>query len=271
MVAPTGVSEGVPQDPAEAAAAGVEPTGATAAGVEPAEADATEAEAEPAQSKPTASEPAEAKPAADETGQAEPALDETADTGPAPGDGAAAAEPTGGELARAGTDGPAEDAAEGSRDLSPLALAGIILVVLVLVGVAVGVLDTVTHGFRPKTVVMYRPAAVFGLRPGECINSGASALDVTVVSCSTPHDAEVFATFSLPQTGWPGASVAQLDASDGCVNRLDGYLNPQLATADLTQEYVYPNEAAWQAGEHTVVCEVRAVSGQLTGSVRAQS
>ena len=53
--------------------------------------------------------------------------------------------------------------------------------------------------------------------------------------------------------------------------RLGGYLDPQLAAADLTQEYVYPNQAAWQAGERTVVCEVRSSSGRLTGSVRAKS
>ena len=74
----------------------------------------------------------------------------------------------------------------------------------------------------------------------------------------------------MPATAWPGASAVRQDASNGCADRLDSYLNPQLATADLTQEYLYPNLAAWQAGERTVVCEVRAVSGQLTGSVRAK-
>ena len=80
----------------------------------------------------------------------------------------------------------------------------------------------------------------------------------------------MFAAFSLPAMAWPGASAVQLDAGNGCVSRLGSYLDPQLATASLTQEYVYPNQAAWQAGERTVVCEVRAVSGQLTGSVRAK-
>ena len=96
-----------------------------------------------------------------------------------------------------------------------------------------------------------------------------NGLNVTVLSCATPHDAEVFATFSLPAAAWPGASAVQQDAGNGCASRLGGYLNPQLATAALSQEYVYPNQAAWQAGERTVVCEVSAVSGQLTGSVRA--
>jgi hypothetical protein len=112
---------------------------------------------------------------------------------------------------------------------------------------------------------------VFGLRPGECINSAANGLNVTVLSCATPHDAEVFAAFSLPAGAWPGASAVQQEAGNGCVSRFSSYLNPQLATADMTQEYVYPNQAAWQAGERTVVCEVRAVTGKLTGSVRAPS
>jgi hypothetical protein len=92
-----------------------------------------------------------------------------------------------------------------------------------------------------------------------------------VLSCATPHDAEVFATFSLPASPWPGAAAVQQDAGNGCAIRLGGYLNPQLATADLTQEYVYPNQAAWKARERTVVCEVRSSSGRLTGSVRAKS
>ena len=55
--------------------------------------------------------------------------------------------------------------------------------------------------------------------------------------------------------------------SSGCASRLTGYLNPQLAT-NLAQSYVYPGQQAWDTGERTVVCEVRATSGQLTGSVR---
>jgi hypothetical protein len=172
------------------------------------------------------------------------------------------------DLAEAG--GPGWEAEEESRDISLLAVAGVIFGIIALVGVAVGVLAVVTHGFRPKTVITYRPAAVFGLRPGECVNTRANSLSATVLSCAAPHDAEVFATFILPAGAWPGTAAVQQDASSGCAIRLSGYLNPQLATADLTQEYVYPNRAAWQAGERTVVCEVSAVSGQLTGSVRAK-
>ena len=178
------------------------------------------------------------------------------------------------ELAGAGlpsTDAGQEDRGrEESRDVRPLAVVGIIIGVIALVGVAAGVLAVVTHGFKPKTVVTYQPAAVFGLRPGQCINSGSTSLSYTLVSCASPHDAEVFARFSLPAAAWPGSAAVRQQAGDGCASRLSGYLNPQLATIGLTQEYVYPNRDAWDADQRTVVCEVSSGNGKLTGSVRAK-
>ena len=267
MVAPAGVNEEIPPEPVKAGPAegglAVAPGGELAE-VAPGEAEVTGAglseaglaEAEPAEAELAEAEPAEAEPAEAESAEAEPAEGDLSEVGPA-------------DAELAGMGAPGDDAARERRDVSPLAVAGTILGILALVGVAVGVLAVITHGFRPKTVITYRPAAVFGLRPGECINSAGNGLSVTVRSCATPHDAEVFATFSLPAGTWPGASAVQQEAGNGCASRLSGYLNPQLATAALNQEYVYPNQAAWQAGERTVVCEVRSVSGQLTGSVRA--
>jgi hypothetical protein len=192
-----------------------------------------------------------------------------------PADATSAGADTAGTAGTAGTE-PADetedwDAEEVRRDVRPLAVVGIILGVIALVGVAAGVLVVVTHGFRPRTVVTvtYRPAAVFGLRPGQCVNTGSDALKPTVLSCARPHDAEVFAVFTLPAAPWPGASAVRMDADNGCASRLDSYINPQLATAGLAQEFVYPNRDAWQANQRTVVCEVSATEGRLTGSVRA--
>jgi hypothetical protein len=210
--------------------------------------------------------PAGAVPAQGGPAEEERAAEQRAAAGPADPAEAEPAEPAEAELAEPGW----HEEEEARRDVSPLAVVGIIVGVIALVGAAVGVLAIVTHGFRPKTVVTYRPAAAFGLRPGQCLNSGPNALDVTVLSCARPHDAEVFATFRLPDTDWPGTSAVQANASDGCASRFGSYLNPDLATIDLTQEFIYPNRAAWLAGERTVVCEVSATSGQLTGSVRAK-
>jgi putative regulator of septum formation len=126
----------------------------------------------------------------------------------------------------------------------------------------------VTHHFQRKTIVTYRPAAVYSLRAGDCINSSPNGLSVTILSCATPHQAEVFATFHLTGSSWPGSTAVQQQANSGCADRVASYLNPQLLDAGLIQEYVYPNHDAWQAGVRTVICEVSSSTGPLTGSVR---
>ena len=286
MAAPTGVNEELPGEPAKAGRAGAELAEPQAAEAETSEPETSEpetsetetsdtrtaeagtAEAVPVQAVEEAKEkaaPAGLIPAEVVPPQAGPAGEERVPAGPADATSAGA------ETAETE---PAEetgdwDAEEVRRDVSPLAVVGIILGVIALVGVAAGVLVVVTHGFRPKTVVTYRPAAMFGLRPGQCVNSGSDALNATVVSCARPHDAEVFAVFTLPAAPWPGTSAVRVDAGDGCASRFGSYVDPQLATASLTQEFVYPNKVAWQAGQRTVVCEVSATDGRLTGSVRA--
>jgi hypothetical protein len=296
MAAPTGVNEELPGEPAKAGRAGAElaepqaaeaetsgpetsgpetsgsrTTEAGTAGAVPVQAaDEAEQEAVPAGVIPAEVVPPQVIPAEVVPPQAEPAGEERVPAGPA--DATSAGARTAGT---AGTE-PAEEtgdweAEEARRDVRPLAVVGIILGVIALVGVAAGVLVVVTHGFRPRTVVTvtYRPAAVFGLRPGQCVNTGSDALKPTVLSCARPHDAEVFAVFTLPAAPWPGASAVRMDADNGCASRLSSYIDPQLATAGLAQEFVYPNRDAWQANQRTVVCEVSATEGQLTGSVRA--
>ncbi len=90
-----------------------------------------------------------------------------------------------------------------------------------------------------------------------------------VVPCASAHTAEVFGTFRLAGGKWPGTAAVEQKAASGCASRLAGYLNPQLAATNLTQSYVYPGQQAWDTGERSVVCEVRATSGTLTGSVRS--
>jgi hypothetical protein len=186
----------------------------------------------------------------------EPAAPESAVTEPV------ALEPV--ALEPAAAEGPGGE----RRGVSGLVMAGVVLV-LVAVAAAAGVLVVATHGFRHKTVVTYRPApGVFSLRTGDCLNSSPNGLSVTILSCATPHQAEVFATFSLTGSSWPGEAAVQQQADSGCANRIAGYLNPQLLNAGLTQQYVYPDQDAWKAGVRTAVCEVSSASGPLSGSVR---
>jgi hypothetical protein len=139
---------------------------------------------------------------------------------------------------------------------------------LAIVGGAFAIVGSLTHGFKKPVIIHYKKSAIFSLKTGECIDPNGQ--QATIVSCNTPHDAEVFATFALAGSKWPGTTAVSAEASSGCSTRLTGYLNPQLAIS-LASTYIYPDSVAWQAGTRTVICEVRATKGQLTGSVRGAS
>lgn len=272
MAALAGVNDGSPQEPVDPALTRAKPVPGALLETKPAE--AAETEPEPAETRVAEAELAEAdvtkKEPAGDAGGAEAEL-----RAAEPGEAGVAAAGLGeaGLLVEDGPDEAGPDEAwleepRPTRDVSPLAVVGMIFGVIALVAAAVGVLAVVTHGFHRKTVVTYRPAAVFALRPGECLDSGTSGLSFTLLACSKPHDAEVFARFALTGSSWPGSTAVRQEAGNGCATRLGGYLNPQLASAGLAQEYIYPDQSAWQAGERTVVCEVRSPTGPLTGSVR---
>lgn len=153
----------------------------------------------------------------------------------------------------------------GRRGRGLLLAAGFVLAALAIIGGAIAIVGSVTHGFKKPVKVTYKKSAIFSLRTGECVD--ASGQSATIVSCGTPHQAEVFATFTLPSGKWPGDSAVRAVANAGCSSRLNGYINPQL-TISLSSTYVFPDSVAWQAGTRTVICEVQATSGQLDGSVR---
>ena len=151
----------------------------------------------------------------------------------------------------------------------------LILLFVVSIAVAVGAaaVTAVLLTHRPhqaRAAANPLRATVFGLHPGQCFNSlpngiaGAHALP-----CAQPHDGEIYGAFRVAGRDWPGSATLASQARLGCQARLSGYLNPQLNTGDLTDSYAYPNQGAWAAGEHMVICEIRGTQGRLTGSVRA--
>ena len=162
-------------------------------------------------------------------------------------------------------DGPGPALPSPRRGPRLLLALGFVLLAVAILGGAVAVVGSVTHGFKRPVKVSYTTSPVFSLKTGDCIDPQGQSY--TLISCDSPHVAEVFATFSLTGTAWPGSTKVAAAASSGCATRLTGYLNPQLAVS-LANNYVYPDATAWQAGTRTVICEVRAASGELTGSVR---
>jgi Septum formation len=146
---------------------------------------------------------------------------------------------------------------------------GFVILAAAIVGGAIAIVGSLTHGFKKPVKVTYKTSAVFSLKAGDCFDPQGQQ-SYTLIPCDSPHQAEVFATFALTGTKWPGDTAVQAEAGRACASRLTGYVNPQLAIS-LSSTYVYPDSVAWQAGTRTVICEARAASGELTGSVRGAS
>jgi Septum formation len=167
-------------------------------------------------------------------------------------------------------EGPAPAAGRGRRRQR---LMVILLVVACAVAVAAAAVIAVLLAQRPQRAhAAAHPlrATVFRLRPGQCFDSSPNGIaGAHVVPCAQPHDAEIYGAFRVAGQRWPGTAALGTQARLGCQARLSGYLNPQLATSDLAETYAYPNQGAWSAGAHTVICEIRGTQGRLSGSVRA--
>jgi Septum formation len=164
--------------------------------------------------------------------------------------------------------GPDDGSGRARRWPRVLLVIGFVLAAVAIIGGALAIVGSVTHGFKKPVKVTYKKSALFSLKTGDCFNPLGQAY--TLTSCDVPHQAEVFATFALAAAKYPGSTAIAATAAQECASRLTGYLNPQLAIS-LASTYVYPDATAWQAGTRTVICEVQASSGQLTGSVRGAS
>lgn len=152
-----------------------------------------------------------------------------------------------------------------------------VLIVLFVISLGVAVAAAAATGALLLHRTHWPPAAahplratVFGLHPGQCFNSLPNGIaGAHAVPCRQPHDGEIYRVFLVAGHQWPGSAALGIQARQGCQAGLGGYLNPQLDTSGLAESYAYPNQGAWAAGEHMVICEIRGTQGRLTGSVRA--
>ena len=149
----------------------------------------------------------------------------------------------------------------------------ILFVVTCAVAVAAAAVIVVLVTQRPRQANVAAPplsATVFRLHPGQCFDSRPNGIaGAHAIPCAQPHDGEIYGDFRVADRSWPGTAPLGEQARRGCQSRLGGYLNPQLNTSGLAESYAYPNEGAWAAGVHSVICEIRTTGAKLTGSVRA--
>ena len=150
----------------------------------------------------------------------------------------------------------------------PVPILTVIICALAVVS-AVAAIAVLTHRPDHLTVVNPLRGTVFQLRSGQCLNFPPNGTALAhAVPCAQPHDAEIYGTVSVAAQQWPGDAALNAQARQDCQNKLSGYLS-QLALSNVAEFYVYPGNSAWAAGGRSVICEIRATRGKLTGSVRA--
>jgi hypothetical protein len=152
-----------------------------------------------------------------------------------------------------------------------MAIAGISLAVVWLVVIAAAIIIAIsTSAGRDSSgnVTERGTESLSNLQTGDCVESAAEGTvvtTVTVLPCSSPHQAEVVGVFELPNGDYPGQSQVDEQASSGCTDRLGSYA--PAATEDSTIELLYfsPSRLDWR-NDREVIC--LALHPSATGSIR---
>ena len=114
---------------------------------------------------------------------------------------------------------------------------------------------------------------VFALRPGQCFQNPPASQTVlgvtyvTVVPCTTPHNAQAFVQFNAAGTSYPGVEALKRQADTGCHARIKKNVQTSKIKATMTLHYLYPLQASWNSGHRTITCMIVNARSNLTTSL----
>jgi hypothetical protein len=115
--------------------------------------------------------------------------------------------------------------------------------------------------------------SVFDLGVGDCFDdedlTAEVITDVPLVSCSEPHDNEIYFEYSMTDAEDPGRQAA-LDAADQrCLGQFEPYVGIDFFQSDLDIFSIIPTPESWPEGDRGVLCALYASDlSKLTGSMR---
>lgn len=112
----------------------------------------------------------------------------------------------------------------------------------------------------------------FRVELGDCLN-GASAgpIDsVAVVPCSTPHEAEVYRVFALPEGSFPGHMSIRRSATSGCEEAFVTFVDHDAETSIYDIRSLVPSQERWdEHDDREILCLVEHYDGSTKiGSAR---
>jgi uncharacterized protein DUF4190/putative regulator of septum formation len=114
---------------------------------------------------------------------------------------------------------------------------------------------------------------VFHLQPGQCFHNpaaGQTAFGVTqvsVVPCTVPHDAQVFAVFRARGTAFPGQAGLRHQAAVGCRSRLAGNVDKTKIRRGMSLRFLFPAAGSWGSGQRRITCFILNTRQQMIYSL----
>jgi hypothetical protein len=149
----------------------------------------------------------------------------------------------------------------GAKPASPDALASIPVTTPSAPSTTTSATPSSTHVAVQPTGPLKKPKRVYweSLKPTMCFRLPAdqSSVYVTVVDCRTGHDEEVSArTVLAGPRKWPGGSAIDAAAEARCRVAFQRYVGIAFDDSRLELDFFTGDRAAWQAGDHRLICLV---------------
>ena len=154
-------------------------------------------------------------------------------------------------------------------------------VVLALILVTLVTLATVVTVVRLRTVpeeqlradqeaVQSEGNTAFDLVTGDCFTfpRGEAVTQVPEVACTSAHDAEVTATYELPEGAWPGDEAVRTQAEQRCEAALRDYVGIDPLDSTYGPEFFTPDRTAFEAGADRVVICLAVAPDTVTSSAK---
>lgn len=114
-------------------------------------------------------------------------------------------------------------------------------------------------------------ADVFSIKVGDCLEDASfsgEVMDVPIVPCSEPHDAEAYLSSLLPDGDFPGDEAVQAEADEACAGAaFEEFVGLPFEESTLSYTYLSPTEASWAAADREILCMVLDPAGKTEGSL----
>lgn len=112
---------------------------------------------------------------------------------------------------------------------------------------------------------------VFDLKVGDCLADldeveRDQVADVSIVPCSDPHEAEVYAETDLSGSRYPGDDEVETESDEFCVVEFEEFVGAPYEDADLEITYLLPTWRSWLLGDRNVDCILYDPEGDLDDS-----